>query len=46
VLERGAVIDLKLQPEKCYFMSREVFFLGHQVGEEGISTMENKVWVV
>lgn len=34
---------LKLHPEKCHFMQREVEFLGHKVSSEGISTLEEKV---
>ncbi|XP_064827230.1 uncharacterized protein LOC135543829 [Oncorhynchus masou masou] len=44
-LERVAAAGLKLHPE-CHFMSREVSFLGHRVGKEGISTMEDKVGAV
>ena len=46
VLERVAAAGLKLHPEKCHFMRREVSFLGHRVGKEGISTMEDKVGAV
>ncbi|KAJ8341934.1 hypothetical protein SKAU_G00342250 [Synaphobranchus kaupii] len=33
-------------PEKCHFVRREVRFLGHKLGAEGISTMEDKVQAV
>ncbi|KAJ8413752.1 hypothetical protein AAFF_G00082590 [Aldrovandia affinis] len=46
VLERVAAAGLKLHPEKSHFMRREVVFLGHKVGEEGISTMGDKVQAV
>ncbi|KAJ8408826.1 hypothetical protein AAFF_G00246440 [Aldrovandia affinis] len=46
MLERVAAAGLKLHPEKCHFMRREVVFLGHMVGEEGISTMGDKVQAV
>jgi len=46
VLERVAVAGLKLHPDKCHFLRREVTFLGHKVGVGGISTMEDKVKVV
>lgn len=46
VLERVAAAGLKLHPEKCHFMRREVSFLGHRVGKEGTSTMEDKVGAV
>uniref|UniRef100_A0A8C5APC8 Gypsy retrotransposon integrase-like protein 1 n=1 Tax=Gadus morhua TaxID=8049 RepID=A0A8C5APC8_GADMO len=46
VLERVAAAGLKLHPDKCHFLRREVTFLGHRVGEEGISTMEDKVKAV
>ncbi|KAL7841975.1 hypothetical protein SRHO_G00236640 [Serrasalmus rhombeus] len=32
--------------DKCCFMRRELEFLGHRIGGEGISTMEEKVQVV
>ncbi|KAJ8358109.1 hypothetical protein AAFF_G00032840 [Aldrovandia affinis] len=32
VLERIRAAGLKLHPEKCRFMQREVTFLGHRVG--------------
>jgi hypothetical protein len=41
VLERVAAAGLKLHPDKCHFLRREVTFLGHRVGGEGISTMED-----
>ena len=46
VLERIRTAGLKLHPEKCHFMQREVTFLGHKVGEEGIGTLGNKVQAV
>ncbi|XP_029574004.1 uncharacterized protein LOC115165110 [Salmo trutta] len=46
VLERISGAGLKLHPGKCHFMQREVAFLGHQLGGEGISTMPDKVEAV
>ena len=46
VLERVAAAGLKLHPDKCHFLRREVTFLGHKVGGEGISTMEDKVQAI
>ncbi|KAJ8358231.1 hypothetical protein AAFF_G00021430 [Aldrovandia affinis] len=46
VLERIRAADLKLHPEKCRFMQREVTFLGHRVGGEGIGTLEEKVQAI
>ncbi|KAJ8356934.1 hypothetical protein SKAU_G00197280 [Synaphobranchus kaupii] len=43
VLERVAAAGLKLHPEKCHFVRREVRFLGHKLGAEGISTMEDSL---
>ena len=37
---------LKLHPDKCHFLRREVTFLGHKVGGEGISTMGDIVQAV
>ena len=38
VLEKIKEVGLTLPPEKCRFMSREVTFLGHELGTEGIGT--------
>ena len=46
VLERVAAAGLKLHPQKCCFMRREVTFLGHTVGEGGVGPMEEKVQAV
>ena len=46
VLERVRAAGLKLHPAKCFFMQREVSFLGHTVGGEGISTLKDKVQAV
>uniref|UniRef100_A0A8C8DY55 ribonuclease H n=1 Tax=Oryzias sinensis TaxID=183150 RepID=A0A8C8DY55_9TELE len=46
VLTRIRTVGLKLHPDKCHFMQREVFFLGHKVGGEGIGTMKEKVQAV
>ena len=46
VLERIRAAGLKLHPDKCHFMQRQVTFLGHRVGREGISTVQDKVQAV
>ena len=46
VLERVTAVGLKVHPEKCHFLRREVAFLGHKIGGEGISTLEAKVQAV
>ncbi|KAK7884629.1 hypothetical protein WMY93_027752 [Mugilogobius chulae] len=46
VLHRISVAGLKLHPNKCCFMKKELEFLGHKVGGEGISTLEDKVQAV
>lgn len=46
VLERIRVAGLKLHPQKCCFMRSEVSFLGHRIGEGGVSTMDDKVQTV
>ncbi|KAJ8389511.1 hypothetical protein AAFF_G00119010 [Aldrovandia affinis] len=43
VLGRIAEAGLKLHPDKCHFMRREVEFLGHKLTGEGISTQEEKI---
>ncbi|KAL5004068.1 hypothetical protein ScPMuIL_017524, partial [Solemya velum] len=51
VLQRLMEANLKLSPEKCTLLQREVTFLGHVVSEHGISTDPRKTeavrnWVV
>ncbi|XP_030595635.1 uncharacterized protein K02A2.6-like, partial [Archocentrus centrarchus] len=46
VMERVRAAGLKLHPDKCHFMRREVEFLGHKLGREGISTLEEKVQTI
>ncbi|KAL5018859.1 hypothetical protein ScPMuIL_004581, partial [Solemya velum] len=51
VLQRLMEANLKLSPEKCTLLQREVTFLGHVVSEHGISTDLRKTeavrnWVV
>lgn len=37
---------LKLNPEKCRLMRKELTFLGHKVSAQGVSTVEDKVIAV
>lgn len=46
VLQRISAAGLKLHPDKCCFMTKELEFMGHRVGGEGISTLEEKVRAV
>ncbi|KAF7664018.1 hypothetical protein LDENG_00192470 [Lucifuga dentata] len=46
VLGMVATAGLKLHPDKCRFMRREVEFLGHKLGGEGISTLEEKTQAI
>ncbi|KAI4872517.1 hypothetical protein NFI96_007455 [Prochilodus magdalenae] len=46
VLQKISEAGLKLHPDKCCFMRKELEFLGHKMGGEGISTMEEKVRAV
>ncbi|KAI4904404.1 hypothetical protein NFI96_007328 [Prochilodus magdalenae] len=46
VLQKISEAGLKLHPDKCCFMRKELEFLGHKIGGEGISTMEEKVRAV
>ncbi len=43
VLERVAAAGLKLHPDKCHIMRREVEFIGHKLGKDGIGTLEEKI---
>ena len=46
VLERLAVVGLKLKPSKCHLLQRQVIFLGHVVSEKGITTDPGKIQAV
>jgi hypothetical protein len=46
VFSRLRQFNLKLQPEKCFFLKRELAFLGHVVGEDGIQPDEAKIITV
>ncbi|XP_041987906.1 uncharacterized protein LOC121739485 [Aricia agestis] len=36
VFDRLRKFNLKLQPEKCQFLRKEVVYLGHTIGEDGV----------
>ena len=46
VLHRLHKFGLKIKPEKCHLMKREVKYLGHVVSEAGISTDPDKIAAV
>uniref|UniRef100_A0AAV2KIM1 Integrase catalytic domain-containing protein n=1 Tax=Knipowitschia caucasica TaxID=637954 RepID=A0AAV2KIM1_KNICA len=46
VLGRIATAGLKLHPDKCHFMRREVEFLGHKVDGEGIGTLQEQIQAI
>lgn len=46
VLQRLHKFGLKVKPEKCHLMKKEVKYLGHIVSEAGISTDPDKVAAV
>jgi len=46
MLEKIRAAGLKLNPNKCRLLSREVTFLGHRIDSEGIGTVEDKVRAV
>jgi hypothetical protein len=43
VLDRPRTYRLKLQPEKCEFLRKEVNYLGHQITEAGVKPVHQKV---
>jgi hypothetical protein len=43
VFDRLRLHTLKLQPEKCTFLSKEVLYLGHVINESGVSPDPNKI---
>ncbi len=46
VLKRLQEIGLKLKLTKCEFLKPRIKFLGHEVDEQGIHTMDGKIAVV
>ncbi|XP_038207042.1 uncharacterized protein LOC119828829 [Zerene cesonia] len=43
VFNRLRSFNLKLQPDKCQFLRKEVTYLGHVIGEEGVRPNPDKV---
>ena len=46
VLERMRKYNLKLQPDKCEFLRKEVSYLGHVIGSTGVRPDEKRVEAV
>jgi len=46
VLHRLREHNLKLQPDKCEFLRKEVIYLGHIITEDGIRPDPNKLYAV
>ena len=46
VLDRLRTYKLKLQPEKCQFLQKEVNYLGHVITEEGVRPDPEKVSII
>jgi hypothetical protein len=46
VLDRLRTYKMKLQPEKCQFLRKEVNYLGHVITEEGVRPDPDKVSVI
>lgn len=46
VFERLKTSNLKLQPDKCEFLRKEVIFLGHKITEDGVKPNPDKVKAV
>ncbi|XP_062526266.1 uncharacterized protein LOC134199436 [Bombyx mori] len=46
VFERIRNYNLKLQPEKCEFLRKEVGYLGHIINEEGVKPNPDKIQAV
>lgn len=43
VLDRLRQYNLKLQPDKCEFLRREIIYLGHHISEKGVSPDPSKI---
>ena len=46
VMQRLHEYNLKLQPDKCEFLQKEVIYLGHIITEEGIHPYPRKLSAV
>jgi len=46
VLDRSREHDLKLQPDKCELLRKEMIYLGHIITEDGIRPDPNKLYAV
>ncbi|KAJ0177013.1 hypothetical protein K1T71_007022 [Dendrolimus kikuchii] len=46
VFNRLRSFNLKLQPEKCEFLRKEVAYLGHIIGEDGVKPNPDKIKAV
>ena len=46
VLDRLRTYKLKLQPEKCQFLQKEVNYLGHVITDEGVGPDPDKVSLI
>lgn len=46
LIERLRHANLKLQPDKCEFLRREVNYLGHIIGEDGVKPDPGKITAV
>ena len=44
VLDRLSAHKLKLQPDKCEFLRKEVNYLGHQITEAGVMPDPKRYW--
>lgn len=46
VFSRLRSVNLKVNPKKCVFFSREVKYLGHVISSEGVTTDSEKISAV
>jgi hypothetical protein len=46
VFERFRVHSLRNEPEKCEFLRKELYFLGHKVTPDGVAMDERKIAAV
>jgi len=42
-MQRLRNANLKLQPDKCEFLRKEIAYLGHIIGSDGVRLNPNKV---
>lgn len=46
IFQRLRKVNLKLNPNKCEFLKKEILYLGHEISEHGISPDKSKIQIM